>query len=142
MDKIMIRGIRVACIIGVNGWERKTKQKVLIDVDLFGDWKKPARTDDIRHAVDYRDVTKNIVTFVARSKFHLVERLAEQIAGLCLESRGVRSATVRLFKPKALSDADTVGVEITRQAKSVAEKVRPGRGSPQAWRRAARHGKK
>lgn len=117
MDKIMIRGIRVNCIIGVNGWERKTRQRVLIDVDLFGTWKKAARTDDIRDAVDYRNVTKKIVAFVGSSKFHLVERLAEHIAELCLESRGVRSATVRLFKPRALSDADTVGVEITRHGK-------------------------
>lgn len=117
MDKIMIRGIRATCIIGINGWERKTRQKVLIDVDLFGDWRKAARTDDIGDAVDYRDVTKTIVTFVARSKLYLLERLAQRIADLCLERRGVRSVTVRLFKPRALSDAETVGVEITRHAK-------------------------
>ena len=36
-DRIHITGLRVECIIGINDWERVTKQEVIIDITLHAD---------------------------------------------------------------------------------------------------------
>ncbi len=46
----------------------------------------------------------------------LVERLAERIADLCLDSPGVQRVRVRVDKPGALRFARSVAVEIDRFA--------------------------
>ena len=46
----------------------------------------------------------------------LVERLAERIADICLDSPGVQRVRVRVDKPGALRFARSVAVEIDRFA--------------------------
>ena len=46
MDTVYIHGLEIETIIGINDWERHTKQTVSIDIDLFCDISAAARTDD------------------------------------------------------------------------------------------------
>lgn len=114
-DKIFIHAIRTKCVIGLNDWERKIKQKIVIDIELHVDLKRAGSSDDIRHSVDYKSVCKKIVDAARTSRYFLVEALAERVAAICLEPPLVRAARVILRKPGALSDARCVGVDITRR---------------------------
>jgi 2-amino-4-hydroxy-6-hydroxymethyldihydropteridine diphosphokinase len=51
---------------------------------------------------------------VEGSSFHLVEKMAAEIAALCLDEPAVERVTVRVEKPGALRFARSVGVEIER----------------------------
>jgi FolB domain-containing protein len=113
-DRIVISDLSVRCIVGINEDERREKQDVLINVSLFADLGKAGRSDRFEDAVDYRAIKKEIVRMVESSSYHLVEALAEAIAGLCLKSSGVHQVQVRVDKPTALRFARSVGVEITR----------------------------
>lgn len=113
-DRILIEGLCARCIIGVNHDERRERQDVIIDIDLYTDMKKPGRTDNIEDAVNYRDIKKKVLGFVEASEFFLIEALAEGISKLCLEAPSVEKVRVRVDKPMALRFARTVGVEITR----------------------------
>mgnify|MGYP003536091421 CR=1 FL=1 len=57
-DRILIEGLCARCIIGVNSDERTERQDVVIDIDLYTDMSSPGRTDDIRDAVNYKEVKK------------------------------------------------------------------------------------
>lgn len=113
-DRILIEGLCARCIIGVNHDERRERQDVVIDVDLYTDMTAPGRTDDIKDAVNYKEVKKKVLAFVESSEFFLIEALAEAISRLCLEDPAVEKVRVRVDKPLALRFARTVGVEITR----------------------------
>lgn len=113
-DRILIEGLTARCIIGVNHDERRERQDVVIDIDLYTDMATPGRTDDINDAVNYREVKKKVLAFVETSEFFLIEALAEAISRLCLEEPSVEKVRVRVNKPLALRFARTVGVEITR----------------------------
>jgi len=113
-DRILIEGLSARCIIGINHDERRERQDVVIDIDLHADLKAAGKSDDIRDAVNYRDIKKKVLGFVESSGFHLIEALAEGIARLCLEHPSVERVRVRVDKPSALRFARTVGVEITR----------------------------
>ena len=51
---------------------------------------------------------------VEASRFYLVEKMASEIADICLSEPRVERVTVRVEKPGALRFARSVGVEITR----------------------------
>lgn len=114
-DRIIIRDLSVRCVIGVSDEERRDAQDVLINIELVSDLSRPARTDRLEDAVDYRTLKKRLVAFVQGSSFHLVEALAEKIAGICLEDTLVQEVRVKVEKPGALRFARSVGVEISRK---------------------------
>jgi dihydroneopterin aldolase/D-erythro-7,8-dihydroneopterin triphosphate epimerase len=113
-DVIEIHDLLVRAIIGINADERVNLQDVLINVRLETDTRPAARSDDIRDAVNYRTIAKEIIDLVENSRFHLVERLAEEVAGLCLRDERVQKAVVSIQKPSALRFARSVGVTIER----------------------------
>ena len=113
-DRILIEGLRVRCVIGVNERERRAKQEVVIDIALHTDLRAAGRSDDIADTVDYGAVARRVVERVAGSRFRLVEALAESVADTCLADARVSRVDVRVRKPGALRLADGAGVEITR----------------------------
>lgn len=115
LDKIYIRDITLRCIIGIFPEERREKQDIIINVLMHADISRAARSDRLEDTVDYKAVKLRIIDLVEKSKFMLVERLAQAVADICLEPPLVQRATVTIDKPGALRFARSVAVEITRQ---------------------------
>ncbi|MFA6600866.1 MAG: dihydroneopterin aldolase [Candidatus Omnitrophota bacterium] len=113
-DKVLIEGLEARGIIGILGWERKIRQKVVLDLELTLDFRKAARTDQIADALDYRDVAKSVRAFVSKSRYSLLETLAEELSRLLLKQFPVRALRLRLWKPGAVPHAKRAGVEIIR----------------------------
>ena len=114
-DRIEILGIAVPAILGVFDWERKVRQRVVLDLVLHADLRRPGRTDRLDDALDYKAVSKRVQAFVRGSRYFLIERLAEAVAGLLLAEFPVRRVTVRVEKPGALRGARTVAAVLTRR---------------------------
>jgi dihydroneopterin aldolase/D-erythro-7,8-dihydroneopterin triphosphate epimerase len=119
-DTIEIRDLLLRAIIGINPDERTNRQDVLLNIALDADLRPAARSDDIRDAVNYRTIAKNVIDFVERSQFQLVESLAEAVAALCLRDERVSRVRVSIQKPGALRFAASVGVTIERTRDDVA----------------------
>jgi FolB domain-containing protein len=115
LDKIHIRDLAIECIIGVFPFERTGKQEVIINVTLHTDFRAACSSDRIEDTLDYKYVKKQIMSMVQRSSFFLVERLAEEVARVCMESDRVVRVDVTVDKPGALRFARSVAVEITRE---------------------------
>jgi len=115
VDQILIKDLRLRCIIGINEFERREKQDVTINVTIWSNLKEAAKTDDIRRTVDYKEITKCIIKLVEESKFQLVETLAEKVAQSCLEHARVEKVRVTVEKPGALRFARSVAVRILRK---------------------------
>ena len=116
------------CIIGIFDWERKTPQKILIDLEFPADIRRAANTDHINDTLDYKRIAKRILDYVSKSSFQLIETLAEKLADLLLSELGLRSVTLRISKPGALRGSKNVGVEITRK-KSFRKNLRLSKSS-------------
>lgn len=113
-DRIEIKDLLIRAIIGINEDERTNRQDVLINIVLETDTRRAGRTDQIEDAVNYRTVTKQVIAHVEQSRYLLVERLAEEIARLCLDDPRVERTTVSVEKPGALRFARSVGVTVVR----------------------------
>ena len=114
MDKIHIRDLLLRCIIGVYPEERRNPQDVILNITLDADLRKAGRSDDLGDTVDYKAIKQAVVGHVTQSSCLLVERLAQEVADLCLGFAGVEKVTVSIDKPGALRFARSVAVEIER----------------------------
>jgi dihydroneopterin aldolase/D-erythro-7,8-dihydroneopterin triphosphate epimerase len=113
-DQIHIKDLLLRTIIGINDEERRNRQDVIINITLETDMNAAGQSDDIKHAVNYRTLTKRIIQLVESSQFYLVEKLATEIARLCLDDPRVVRAIVAVEKPGALRFTRSVGVTINR----------------------------
>ena len=115
-DQIRIEDLHLRTIIGINGEERRDRQDVLINLVLFVDTRAAGHSDNIADTpVNYRTLTKRVISGVEESEFHLIERLAEEIARICLEEQKVEMVRVSVAKPGALRFARSVEVVINRR---------------------------
>jgi dihydroneopterin aldolase len=117
MDIVYVRDLKIDTIIGIFDWERQVRQTVSLDLEMATDISKAAVGDDITHALDYKAVSKRIISFVEDSDFQLVETLAENIATIVLEEFSVPWLRLRLSKPGAVRGARDVGIVIERGQK-------------------------
>lgn len=114
MDKVVIKDLLVRGIIGIKDWERKRPQDILINVILFTDTRRAAETDSIVDCVDYSKMSKRLQAHAESAERLTVEALANDLAKICFEDKGVQKVILRVEKPGAVRFAKLVGVEIER----------------------------
>ncbi|MEQ9359529.1 MAG: dihydroneopterin aldolase [Coleofasciculus chthonoplastes F3-SA18-01] len=113
-DIVFIEDLAIETVIGIYDWERKIRQKVVFNIQMAGDIKKAAETDTIDHTLDYKAVSKRIISFVEQSEFHLVETMAERAAEIIQKEFSVSWLRIKLSKPGAVTGSKAVGVIIER----------------------------
>jgi len=114
MDKIFLKDLLVRGIIGIHDWEREKPQDILINIIAFTDTSRAAETDDLADCVDYSALANKVQAHAETAARFTVEALANDLAKLCLEQKGIKKVIVRVEKPGAVRFAKSVGVEIER----------------------------
>ena len=116
MDKLIIKESRFNCNIGITEEERKIKQEIILDAELFFDIKKSAQTGDIKHTVDYLKVHSLMKDITEKKEYNLIETLAEDTASSILEKFPIEKITLKVMKPNSLAKFNVKysAVEITR----------------------------
>lgn len=114
MDIVFLRDLRIDTVIGIYGWERRTTQTLIFDLEMSADIAKAAASDDIKDTLNYKSVAKRLTQFVSESDFQLVETLAERCAEIIRNEYGVRWVRLTLNKKGAVRGATDVGVIIER----------------------------
>ncbi len=114
-DYIFIEGLEVDTVIGVLDWEREIKQRLVIDLRLnVTSVAKAAKTDDIRHTLDYAAISKRVVEYAQASSYQLIETMAERLAVLLLREFSLAKVKIKVSKPGAVPASKNVAVEIKR----------------------------
>jgi FolB domain-containing protein len=114
MDKVIIKDLLVRGIIGINDWERKRAQDILINITLFTDTRRAGETDSIVDCVNYSTMSKRVQAHAESVERLTVEALANDLVKICFEDKGVQKVILRVEKPGAVRFARSVGVEIER----------------------------
>ncbi len=114
MDKIILRGLPVDCVIGTFPEERTSPQTLFFDLDLYGDFSRAGETDELADAVDYTAIERCVKEFAAGTSFFLLERLAYASARKLLEKFPLLNRiTLTIRKPSARVESESVALEIT-----------------------------
>jgi FolB domain-containing protein len=122
VDRVVIKDLLVPGIVGINPDEREHEQDILVNATLWVDTRPAAASDRIEDAVNYRSVTKAMISHLREGRPRLVERLAEELAGVCLGAdERIAEVEVSVEKLGALRHARSVGVVIRRSRPRVPE---------------------
>ena len=114
LDTVKIERLELDCIIGINPWERLTKQQITVDIEIDTDLTAAGKSDSIEDTINYRTIAKNVTTEIEKSDYGLVESIGAKIADICLEDDRVFSVRVTVRKPGAVRKASAVGIVIRR----------------------------
>ena len=99
--------------IGVPEFEKRSEQRVVMNVDLFVPLALTTpKADKLDEVVDYDFIRRTIGERVARGHIHLQETLADDVLRAMLAHPHVRAARVTTAKPDVYPDCDAVGVEV------------------------------
>eukprot|EP00834_Sanchytrium_tribonematis_P007119 NODE_600_length_5523_cov_0.389749.p1 type:complete len:672 gc:universal NODE_600_length_5523_cov_0.389749:5038-3023(-) len=75
MDEIVVHQLRVPLIVGVDLWERKKPQDIMITISNSHNFEKVSKSDDIHHTLDYTKLQKQIANI--DTEFDDVESLVD-----------------------------------------------------------------
>lgn len=115
-DRLHVSGIRAYGYVGVYPEEKTLGQWYEVDLTLWLDLANAGRSDRLEDTHDYSADIKAIQTLIKTAQFDLIERLAEAIAHLVLQSPEIHQVAVKLTKvaPAIPDFMGSVSVEITR----------------------------
>ena len=103
-DRIIIRNLELRSVIGVEDWERLMPQRLVVDIEVRGDFSAVAESDDLADAVDYQEICAKAGEVAAEGEYRLLETLADRVAKAVLGvDECVSEVRVGVFKPLALA---------------------------------------
>ena len=113
-DIILIEGLEVCCVIGIQPHERLHPQRVVVDLELA----IPAvhHQDALLQSVDYAHVSQEIENILKERQFQTLEYAAQVlIEDLFVLWQMIMSIRCTLRKPTAIYAAHFVGVRMYRE---------------------------
>ena len=116
-DRILVDNISFDGRHGLLPAERDVGVRFRVDLELHADLNAACASDHLSDTVDYRHVADLALEVGTQRSFHLVERLAQEIATAILgRFEGVERVTVQVRKlmPVLAGHPESVGVRITR----------------------------
>lgn len=111
--RLFLRNYEVWIDIGVYEHEKRGKQRVRVNVDLFvllaG---STPRQDELHEVVDYDFIRDTIAARVGQGHVQLQETLCDELLALMLAHPKVKAARVSTEKSDVYPDCEAVGVEV------------------------------
>jgi len=95
--KVNINNLEFKCIIGILEFERKTKQKVIVDISFKYDYKK----DEF---IDYSEVAFLVKQNLKQQKFGLIEDAILDTKELLEFKFDIKKLKIKITKPDILKD--------------------------------------
>ena len=114
-DEIHIEQLEVSSIIGVSEHERKTPQRLTINISFWPRRKTQDMADKIGDTINYAVVAEETQRFVHDQSVNLIETLADQLAAHLLKNFPIQKITVEIRK-FPLEHAKYVSAVVTRNA--------------------------
>ena len=114
MDHVIIRELRVSCIVGVLAAERITPQEVVVSLEVGTDTARAARSGELGDTIDYAALAERARDLIVAGRYRLLETMAEDLASLVVREPNAASVRVTIRKPAAIAGARDAGVEIVR----------------------------
>lgn len=109
---INIKNLRLRTYIGFNPEELKKQQDVVINAEIHYPADFAIATDDESDAVNYKIITKQMISLVENGKFKLLEKLAADLLDIAQSHKDISYARVSVDKPHALRFADSVSITL------------------------------
>jgi dihydroneopterin aldolase len=112
--RIFLKNFETRISMGIHAFEKETRQRIMVNVDLYLEPEARIERDQISETVDYDFLRREIAALAESGHFHLQETFCEKILAICLAKPGVIAARVSSEKPDVYPDCESIGFEIFR----------------------------
>ena len=92
--------------------KKSKKQKIKFNIVIDVNQNTVPDEKDIKSIVDYEKITNKLENLVKNKKYNFLESLAEDSFGKIFEDKRINSVKIKIEKPDAIKNADSVGVEV------------------------------
>ena len=114
---VFIKNFIIEEIIGVHKHEKIKKQKIKFNIVLDINQSSLPDEKDIKSIVDYEKITNKLESLTKSKKYNFLESLAEDSFIEIFKDKRINAATIKIEKPEAIKNAESVGVEIFKTRK-------------------------
>jgi len=111
---VFIKDFIIQEIIGIHEHEKTKKQKIKFNIVVNVNQNTVPDEKDIKSIVDYEKITNKIENLVKNKKYNFLESLAEDSFKEIFEDKRINSVKIKIEKPDAIKNADSVGVEVLK----------------------------
>jgi len=109
---VFIKDFIIQEIIGIHEHEKIKKQKIKFNIVVNVNQNTVPDEKDIKSIVDYEKITNKLENLVKNKKYNFLESLAEDSFKEIFEDKRINSVKIKIEKPDAIKNADSVGVEV------------------------------
>ena len=114
---VFIKNFIIEEIIGIHKHEKIKKQKIKFNIILNVNQSSIPDEKDIKSIVDYEKITNKLESLTKIKKYNFLESLAEDSFKEIFEDKRINSVKVKIEKPDAIKNAESVGVEVFKTRK-------------------------
>ena len=118
---VFIKDFIIEEIIGIHQHEKIRKQKIKFNIVLDVNQSSIPNEKDIKSIVDYEKITNKLENLAKIKKYNFLESLAEDSFKEIFSDKRINSVTIKIEKPEAIKNAESVGVEIFKTRKDYEE---------------------
>jgi len=111
---IFIKDFIIQEIIGIHEHEKTKKQKIKFNIVVNVNQNTVPDEKDIKSIVDYEKITNKLENLAKNKKYNFLESLAEDSFKEIFEDKRINSVKIKIEKPDAIKNADSVGVEVLK----------------------------
>ena len=111
---VFIKDFIIQEIIGIHEHEKTEKQKIKFNIVVNVNQNTVPDEKDIKSIVDYEKITNKLENLVKNKKYNFLESLAEDSFKEIFEDKRINSVKIKIEKPDAIKNADSVGVEVLK----------------------------
>ena len=109
---VFIKDFIVHEIIGIHDHEKIKKQKIKFNIVIDVNQNTISDEKDIRSIIDYEKIIVKIENLTKSKRYNFLESLAEDSFKEIFEDKRINSVKIKIEKPDAIKNADSVGVEV------------------------------
>ena len=113
--KLHIEKYELQAILGILDFERSTKQKIIIDLEIELDFKKIQEQESkIVVGVDYTELTEMVEQHIILKEFRLIEDCVLSLGRLVMNQwEQIQLLTINVSKPEAIGKAGNTRASMT-----------------------------
>ena len=112
-EVIHIKNLKLKTKFGFYPKEKKISQRLIFNLKIYT-VKNVYRDSRLEDVVDYDKIVK-IIKNILMENINFLETLAEKIINKIFDDRRIIKINIKIEKPDAVSECDSVGYEITKE---------------------------
>ena len=109
---VLIKNFIIYEIIGIHENEKVNKQKIIFNIVINVNQNINPDENNLASIVDYEKITNKLENLAKNKKYNFLESLAEDSFNEIFSDRRINSVKIKIEKPDAITNAQSVGVEV------------------------------